>query len=60
MLLVLRLRLLAMPLGIASLSLRLAEAFLGLGLAQSRRTWPMPQVAKPDLIAALVAAGAGA
>ncbi|MEN3161218.1 aspartate/glutamate racemase family protein [Tistrella mobilis] len=44
----------------ASLSLRLAEAFLGLGLAQSRRTWPMPQVAKPDLIAALVAAGAGA
>ncbi|WP_372094736.1 aspartate/glutamate racemase family protein [Tistrella mobilis] len=44
----------------ASLSLRLAEAFLGLGLAQSRRTWPMPQVAKPDLIAALVAAGAEA
>lgn len=39
-----------------ALSLKLAESFLGLGLSQSRRAWPEPQVRKPDLVAALIAA----
>jgi len=39
------------------LALKLAESFLGLGLSQSRRAWPEPQLRKPELIAALVAAG---
>ena len=41
----------------ARLVLKLAESFLGLGLSQSRRSWPEPQVRKPELIAALLAAG---
>lgn len=39
-----------------SLGLKLAESFLGLGLSQSRRAWPEPQVRKPALVAALMAA----
>lgn len=41
----------------ARLVLKLAESFLGLGLSQSRRAWPEPQLRKPELIAALLAAG---
>jgi allantoin racemase len=37
------------------LTLKLAESFLGLGLAQSRRAWPEPQVRKPELVSALAA-----
>lgn len=40
-----------------ALTVKLTESFLGLGLSQSRRSWPEPQVRKPELIAALVAAG---
>ncbi|WP_332694133.1 aspartate/glutamate racemase family protein [Bosea sp. (in: a-proteobacteria)] len=40
----------------ARLTLKLAESFLGLGLSQSRRSWPEPQVRKPELVEALVAA----
>lgn len=40
----------------ARLALKLAESFLGLGLSQSRRSWPEPQLRKPELISALVAA----
>lgn len=39
-----------------ALGLKLAESFLGLGLSQSRRAWPEPQVRKPMLVTALVAA----
>lgn len=42
----------------ASLGVRLAESFLGLGLGQSRRSYPVPQVAKPGLIEQLVAVDA--
>lgn len=44
----------------ASLAVMLAESFLGLGLGQSRRTYPVPQARKPDLIAKLIAAGEAA
>ena len=40
-----------------ALTVKLAESFLGPGLSQSRRAWPEPQVRKPELIAALAAAG---
>lgn len=43
----------------APLSLKLAESFLGLGLSQSRRAYPEPQIRKPELIRALMAAAAG-
>lgn len=39
----------------APLVLKLAESFLGLGLSQSRRAWPEPQLRKPELISALLA-----
>ncbi len=38
------------------LCLKLAESFLGLGLSQSRRAYPEPQLRKPELIRALMAA----
>ncbi|MBZ8131822.1 aspartate/glutamate racemase family protein [Afifella sp. IM 167] len=44
----------------ASLSVELAESFLGLGLSQSRRTYPMPQVPKPELVELMAKTGWGA
>lgn len=38
----------------AALSILLAESFLGLSLAQSRRTYPVPQARKPDLVKELM------
>lgn len=43
----------------AALCAKWAESLLGLGLAHSRRAYPAPQVRKPELIAALIAASAG-
>jgi len=44
----------------ASLSVELAESFLGLGLSQSRRTYPMPQVPKPELVELMAKTGGSA